>query len=240
VAGPWAVVGLLVVAHRGAAAYEPENTLRAIERAYQLGADVVEIDVRATKDKRLVLMHDETVDRTTDGHGLLRSLTLREVKRLSVGGEAIPTLEEALELAVELGIRLMVEVKEPDTVLMVAGAVSKLGAEKSVIFTSLHHEAILKLKEACPGALGYGVAVSSAPIRPWLLALDARADMLLPKSRYVSSRLIQGCHANELKVIPWTVDERPEALRLVELGVDGLVTNKPDVMVKLLKELGKR
>jgi len=234
------VVGLLVVAHRGASAYEPENTLRAIERAWQLGADVVEVDVRATRDGRLVLMHDEAVDRTTNGHGLLRSLTLKQVKQLSAGGEAIPTLEEAIELALELGIGLMIEVKEPDTVSAVAETVSKLGAEGSTIFTSLYHEAILRLRHACPGALGYGVAVSSAPLRPWLLALDAGANMLLPRSPYVSPSLVKGCHDNSIHVVPWTVDGLPEALRLVRLGVDGLVTNRPDVVVKLLKDLGER
>ncbi|HDI31391.1 MAG TPA: glycerophosphodiester phosphodiesterase, partial [Thermofilum sp.] len=89
---------MIVIGHRGMRFVEPENTLRAIERALRCGVDAVEVDVRMTKDGRLVLMHDETVDRTTDGEGRVRDLTFNEIRRLDAGkGERVPTLEEVLE-----------------------------------------------------------------------------------------------------------------------------------------------
>jgi glycerophosphoryl diester phosphodiesterase len=105
---------VLIVAHRGASAYEPENTIRSFDNAFQLGADFVELDVRLSKDGSLVVIHDEAVDRTTNGSGLVRDLTLSELKLLDAGkGEKIPTLEEVLELFSEPEHKFFIEVKEP-------------------------------------------------------------------------------------------------------------------------------
>ncbi|RLG49442.1 MAG: glycerophosphodiester phosphodiesterase, partial [Thermoproteota archaeon] len=113
----------LAVAHRGASAYEPENTLRAVRRALELGANAVEVDVRVTKDRRLAVIHDETLDRTTSGSGRVRDYTLAELKRLDAGmGERIPSLEEVLKEA--SGALLVVELKDPDAVSELASALS--------------------------------------------------------------------------------------------------------------------
>ncbi len=104
---------ILNIAHRGASAYEPENTLRAFKRAIELNADMVEVDVRLSKDGYLMVIHDETVDRTTNGSGYVNMMTLKELKSLDAGnGEKIPTLEEVIDL-VKGRCQLLIDVKDP-------------------------------------------------------------------------------------------------------------------------------
>ncbi|HID15455.1 MAG TPA: glycerophosphodiester phosphodiesterase, partial [Candidatus Atribacteria bacterium] len=130
----------LVVAHRGASAYEPENTLRAIRRAIEIGADVVEIDVRLTKDGYPVVIHDETVDRTTNGSGLVNEFSLDELRKLDAGkGEKIPLLSEVLDL-VAGKINVFIEIKVDEAVIPSLREVDARDLWDSVMFTSFNIE----------------------------------------------------------------------------------------------------
>lgn len=217
----------LVIGHRAAAARAPENTLEGIRAAALCKADYVELDVRLSRDGELVLMHDERVDKTTNGKGLVEDLSLQELKSLEVGGgtgqcmeiQRIATLNEAAALAEELGLGLVVEMKEEGLEGLVAEAVSG----KRCIVTSFYHSSLRELSDISD--LDTGIMISSLPINPVQLALWAKARAIFP--RRVNARLFKEAHQRKIAVYPWTVNSKEEASWLFRLGADGLVTDDP-------------
>lgn len=222
---------VLVIAHRGASAYEPENTLRAIKRALDLGADMVEIDVRATKDDHIVVIHDATVDRTTNGRGYVKDMTLEELKRLNAGlGERIPTLQEVISL-IKGRANLVIEIKVPGIEEKVFKIIDEHKIGEEVIVTSFHHPTLLRIKNL-NARIRTGIIIASRPVRPVQLALDAKSDALFPKYTYLDLEMVEEAHKHGLAVYPWTVDDLKDAELLIGMGVDGIVTNKPDILRK--------
>jgi glycerophosphoryl diester phosphodiesterase len=217
----------LVIGHRAAAALAAENTLPGIRAAALCRADYVELDVRLSRDGQLVLMHDETVDRTTSGHGLVEELSLEELKALRVSGREgesrevlrIPTLEEAISLAGALGLGLVVEMKEEG----LEGLVAEALAGKRCIVTSFYHNSLRELADI--SRLKTGIIISSLPIKPVELARWAGAGAIFPKR--VNARLFKEAHLQGIAVYPWTVNSKEEASWLLRLGADGLVTDDP-------------
>ena len=138
---------MLRIGHRGAKAYAPENTIASFKKALEIGVDAVELDVRKTKDNFLVVIHDEDVKRTTNKEGLVRELTLKEIKNLSTeGNEKIPTLEEALDF-LDKKVKVFIELKEAGVEAQVLDIVCKKGVEKNVVITSFLEEALKKVRE---------------------------------------------------------------------------------------------
>lgn len=224
---------MFVVGHRGMRYVEPENTLRAIKRALDSGADGVEIDVRTTKDGALVAMHDETVDRTTNGRGRLRDLTLEYVRSLDAGkGERVPTLDEVVEFVKERGI-LFVELKEPDIVEGVVEVLERTGGERFAVLVSFYHWALLEAKEL-NDRIATGVIFSCDPVSPHALALEARAELLIPKAAYATRRLVERAHERGLGVAVWVVNTPAELERFRRMGVDAVVTDRADVIAPLV------
>jgi glycerophosphoryl diester phosphodiesterase len=225
----------LVIGHRGAKALAAENTLQGIRSGASCRADYVELDVRLSKDGELILMHDESVDRTTNGRGLVQDMGLEELKALDVGGQGIPTLAEAFVLAKELKLGLIVEMKEEGLEELVAEAL--FGGNCMV--TSFYHSSLREFKELSD--LPTGIIISSMPIKPVDLALLAGADAIFPKR--VNPRLFKEAHRWGLKVFPWTINTKEEASWLLRLGADGLVTDDPclirEVADEPLKATGK-
>lgn len=215
----------LVIGHRGARALAPENTLEGIRVAARCAADQVEVDVRLSRDGTLVLMHDDTVDRTTGGKGKVENLDLDELKTLDAGGQKVPTLQEALAEANELGLGLVVEMKEEGLEELVAEALESSQA----MVTSFYHSSLREIKEL--SGLKTGIIISSLPVKPVELALWAGADAIFPKR--VNPRLFKEAHQRGLEVFPWTVNEEEEAAWLLRLGADGLVTDDPCLIRKV-------
>lgn len=221
----------LIIAHRGASAYEPENTLRAIRRALDLEADMVEVDVRATKDGHIVVMHDEKVDRTTNGRGYVKNMTLEELRKLDAGlGERVPTLQEVAQL-IKGKAKLVVEVKVPRIEEEVLRIIEQNGISEEVLITSFHHPILVRVK-SLNSKVQTGAIIASRPVRPAQLALDARADALLPKYIYVDSEMVEEAHGHGLAIYPWTVDSVEEAKNLIKMRVDGIVTNRPGILAR--------
>ena len=219
----------IIIAHRGASAYEPENTLRAIRRALELNAKMIEIDVRSSKDAHIVVIHDESVDRTTDGKGCVKDLKLEELKKLDAGkGERIPTLQEAIN-AVKKRAILIIEIKVLDIEDSVVRIIGKEGVEKEVIITSFYHPILRRIKEI-NSKIKTGVIFKCHPIKPEDLALNAHANSLFPEHRYTSKEMVEEVHNYDLEIYPWTIDDLDKANQLIEMGVDGIVTNKPDIL----------
>lgn len=222
---------VLKIGHRGAKFYEPENTLRSFRKALELGVDAVELDVRRTKDGGLVVIHDAEVDRTTNGRGLVSKLTLKEIKRLDAGkGEKIPTLEEALDLLDEK-VKILIELKEEgveEEVLKLA-RVKKL--EKNVIIISFLENALRRIRE-----LDKDVETGLIYVRhenPVKAAMELGANYVLPLYRFTHAALIRRAHENGLKVIVWTINDEKEASEYAGKGVDGITSDKPDILKKV-------
>ena len=219
---------MLKIGHRGARAYEPENTLRSFQRAIELGVNAVELDVRRTRDNELVVLHNADVNKTTNGRGSVSELTLDEIKRLvTEKGEKIPTLEEALQF---LGkrVKILVELKETGIEDKVLDLVHKKGLTDNVIVISFHEEALRKVRE-----LDATVATGLIYVRhknPVQAALDLKAEYLLPLYRFTHSANVKKAHENGLKLIVWTINTAEEVAEYKKKGVDGIASDKPDIL----------
>lgn len=238
-----------VIAHRGFSAAAPENTLAAITKAIEAGADGCEFDVYASKDGRIVLMHDETVDRTTNGRGKVAELTLAELKRLDAGrwkdpkytGQQVPTLQETLELLRRSSCRAMIEMKPPDITKKVVEEVRAAGMSRQTVLISFHASAIREARELAPeisAAWVFGKSLEGAPQeqaeRLAKQAAECRTDIVDLNFETVSPELIAQLHQRGLKVWVWTVNDPIVMQVLRNWGVDAMTTDEPAAAHKLL------
>jgi glycerophosphoryl diester phosphodiesterase len=219
---------MLRIGHRGARAYEPENTIRSFKKALEIGVDAVELDVRKTKDNQLVVIHDADVKRTTNGEGLISELTLKTIKEFSAEkGEKIPTLKEALDF-LDKKVKILIELKEIGVEGKVISTVHEKGVQKSVIIVSFIEEALQKVRDLDKEVeTGLIYVKHKNPIKA---ALDLKASYLLPLYRFTHTANVQKAHENGLKVIVWTVNKPEEVAAYVKKGVDGIASDKPDIL----------
>lgn len=219
---------VLKIGHRGARAYEPENTLRSFQKAIELGVDAIELDVRKTKDNELVVIHNADVNKTTDGNGSVNELTLDEIKRLvTEKGEKIPTLEEVLD-SVRKRVKILIELKETGSEEQVLDLVHKKGVADDVIIVSFHEEALQKVRE-----LDSEVATGLIYVRhknPVQAALDLKANYLLSLYHFTHSANVKKAHENGLKMIVWTINNKEEVADYKKKGVDGIASDRPDIL----------
>jgi len=219
---------MLKIGHRGARAYEPENTLRSFTKAIELGVDAVELDARRTREGEVVVIHDAKVDKTTNGKGAVSDLTLSEIKQLVTDkGEKIPTLDEALDF-LDKKVKIVIELKETGLEEKVLGLVHEKGLEKNVIIVSFLEEALRKVRE-----LDDEVDIGLIYVRhrnPIKAALDLGAKYLLSLYRFTHTANVKKAHENGLKVIVWTINKQEEVLEYVKKGVDGIASDRPDIL----------
>ncbi len=218
---------MLRVGHRGARAYAPENTLASFKKALEIGVDGVELDVRKTKDDKIVVIHDADVKRTTDGEGLVSELTLMQIKGFSSQGEKIPTLEETLDF-LDKKVKVLIELKEAGVEEQVLSIVNAKGLEKNVVIISFLEEALKKVKELNKNIeTGLIYAKHSNPIKA---ALELKANYLVALYRFTHTATVQKAHENGLKIIVWTINTKKEAQEYAKKGVDGIASDKPDIL----------
>lgn len=216
-----------IVGHRGAAGYAPENTLAAIQKGIALGVDFVEIDVRRTLDGALVALHDETVDRTTNGKGRVDRLSLRETQTLDAGnGQHIPTLEEVLE-AVVGKTGLMLELKIKGAAQQTVEAVRRYGFRDALIYASFLHDELTHVRAADPAAVLMAL-FGRLPPDPVVRAKEHRCSYVGLRHDTATSPLIDACHRAGLLVFAYTVDGPADIQRTLSIGVDGVISNFPD------------
>jgi glycerophosphoryl diester phosphodiesterase len=220
---------MLRIGHRGARAYEPENTLRSFKKAVEMGVDAVELDVRKTKDRQLVVIHDADVKKTTNGKGLVSELTLKEIKEFSAEkSEKIPTLKEALDF-LDKKAKILIELKETDIEKQVLAAVRENGLQKNVIIVSFIEEALGKVRDLDKEVeTGLIYVKHKNPIKT---ALDLEANYLLSLYRFTHTANVKKAHENGLKVIVWTINKPEEVTEYIKKGVDGIASDKPDILV---------
>jgi len=227
---PWCV------AHRGAVTKAPENTLKSFALAMQLGADMIELDVRLSKNRRVVVIHDAELDRTSDGTGLVRSYTLEELKRFDFGdGERIPTLEEVLEL-VRDKMLINIEIKEPDMAREVVDIVERYNAKEKVVISSFIHPVLAEIKKLNP-EIKIGLLFVHRPIDPAKFAKEVNADFLHPYYELVDKSFVEQSHKQNVGVLVWTVDGESDIKKMFEVGVDGVITNDVETCLKVRKNI---
>jgi glycerophosphoryl diester phosphodiesterase len=216
------------IAHRGASAYEPENTIRSFRKAIELGADMVELDVRRSLDERLVVIHDSKVDRTTNGRGLVRLKSLAEIKELDAGmGERVPTLEEAIETAAGR-TKFVIELKEDGLENQVIKIIRNYCEMRDVFIVSFKPHRLKAVKELEPVLkTGLILFASADPLR---IARICGADAVAPFRWFITKNLADRARDAGIYLFTWTVDDREKAARLRDIGVSGIVTNKPDLI----------
>ena len=219
---------MLKIGHRGARAYEPENTLASFRRAIELGVDAVELDVRKTRDNELVVIHNADVNKTTEGNGPVNSFTLEEIKKfVTEKGEHIPTLEEVFD-AVGKRVKILVELKEEGTEEKVIELIRRKKLMDDVILISFHDDVLKKLRELDDKVtLGLIYVRHKNPIKS---ALELKAEYLLPLYRFTHSANVKKAHEAGLKVIVWTINTKEEAIEYKKKGVDGIATDRPDIL----------
>ena len=230
---------MLRIGHRGAAAYAPENTLASFRRAVELGADGVEFDLHRTRDGRFVVIHDDAVDRTTDGHGKVDALAFEELRRLDAGswkgrefaGERIPTFDEVID---ELPPRVLLfaELKAgsgraPGIEDDLARFLRERRALPRVRVSSFDHRALLRLRGLLP-ELETGALFTGLPVDLVSLARNCGAQALHPSFHHLSAGVVGEAHAVGLAVNAWTVNEPDDIARVRAMGVDGMFSDYPD------------
>jgi len=234
----------IVVSHAACAGHAPENTLAGLRLALHMGVDAIEIDVHLSADGVPVLMHDDSVDRTTDGRGPVASLTLTELRELDAGARApfetfrsekIPTLAQALELTCGRAL-LVIEIKPSDIEEPVLEVVRRAEALDWAMVWSFHPGVVAEVRRREPRLPAGLLTLSlSDAIAQQALELGAQATSVFYQN--LSEERVRLAHRKALAVHAWTADQPPEMRRLVAAGVDGIVTNFPDRARSLLRSL---
>ncbi len=219
---------MLKIGHRGARAYEPENTLRSFAKAVELGVDALEFDVRKTKDNEIVVIHDAEVDRTTNGKGLVSEFTLGEIERfVTEKGERVPTLREALDF-LDKKVKIIIELKETGLEEEVVRQIHERALERNVVIVSFIENALRRVRD-----IDKEVETGLIYVRhknPVKAASDLKANYLLPLYRFTHAADVQKAHENGLKVIVWTINSPDEVSEYAEKGVDGIASDRPDIL----------
>ncbi len=237
----------LNIAHRGYSGVYPENTMPAFETAIEAGADGVEFDVQFSKDGEPVIMHDETVDRTTDGHGFVKDHTLAELKSLDAsaafkgryGIVRVPTLEEYLERVKDLDFLTNIELKtgifEYDGIeTAVADLVRRYRLQDRVIISSFNHYSVLRVHAAAP-EIRCGFLTESWIVNAGAYTRSHGIECWHPHWASVTGETAAELKANGIMINVWTVNEPAEALRLQSLGADAVIGNFPEEIGKALR-----
>lgn len=252
----------LVLAHRGGAALAPENTLVAFQNAVNLGADALELDVHTTADGAVVVIHDDTVDRTTDGKGAVHDLTLAELRQLDAGyhftpddgqtfpyrgqGVTIPTLEEVLTAFPDMRVNIEIKQTDPPMEAAVKGVIDRAGAQDRVLVGSEHDDVLDRFRALAPAI---ATSAATGEVRTFYLAQLLRISAIyrpvadafqVPEysgsTHVVTPSFIDAAHHHGAKVHVWTVNDAETMRRLLDMGVDGIITDRPDVAVAVVNE----
>jgi len=251
---PW------VIAHQGGYGLWPSNTMFAYENAVDLGVDVLEMDLHSTADGQLVLMHDDTVDRTTDSSGQIRELTLEKIKELDAGytwtdddgatypfrgqGVTVPTLDEVFSAFPDMIFNIEIKQAEPSITGPFCQKIREYDLANQVFVASFDQEALDEFRLVCPEvATATGETDGIRLLVPsfvWLEAIHTpKAQVAQTPEEYfgmtvLKQRTVDAAHNRGMEIHAWTINETEDMQRLLELGLDGIITDRPDRMLELL------
>jgi glycerophosphoryl diester phosphodiesterase len=235
----------LVTSHAACKGHAPENTLAGIDKALALGADAIEIDVHCTSDLVPVLLHDDTVDRTTDGTGNVHEMTLEQARLLDAGarqfvprfsGERIPTLAEAVDLIKGRAL-LMVEIKQPEIEEQVATVLREAGAVNDCEVHSFYPQVVRRMREVEP-KLSAALLVDGGRVVEWAklfaFALSLGAQGVSVQHTFATPEIVRQGQRRSLTFMTWTVDHESAIERMVMAGADSICSNFPDVVREIV------
>jgi len=233
-------------AHRGASGYFPENTMLAFQEGVKMGATGLETDVQMTKDGVLILIHDETLNRTTNGKGFVKDYTYQEIAELDAGswykrsfrGEKIPTLRELLEFVKDKNIILNLELKNSlipyhGMEELVLQLIKEYKVEKKIIISSFNHHSIVKVKKL-NNKIKTAILYTEGLFHPERYAKYVGADAIHPYYLAINEEIVKEVKKEKILINPYTVNKEEDMLNLIKIGVDGIITNYPDILHKLL------
>lgn len=238
-----------VWAHRGASGYAPENTLDAFQKAIDMGADGIELDVQLTKDGKVVVVHDEVIDRVSDGSGLVQDYTYEELKKFNFNKihpeyerEQIPTLEEVYRLIKPTDLVINVEMKTSNIFYegmedKVLELTERYGMIDRVIISSFNHYTVRSMKEKCP-QIKTGALYSDGTIGVVDYVADVvKADAVHPGwTKIFYPNYLEDCRRRNMAVHVWTINREEDMRKCCEMGLDAIITNYPDVAKRIVKE----
>ncbi|MDF2543023.1 MAG: glycerophosphoryl diester phosphodiesterase [Herbinix sp.] len=241
----------LIWAHRGASGYAPENTLEAFQKAIELKADGIELDVQMTKDGQLVIIHDETVNRVSDAKGWVKDYTYEQIKLLNVnkkfpeyGKVKLPSLEEAYLLMKDTDLIINVELKNgivfyENMEEKVLELTKKMGLQDRIIYSSFNHYSMMKLK-SLDSSVKTGFLYEDGYLDMPEYAVKHKVEALHPALYNLQyPNFIKDCKDRNIKIRPWTVNKKEEMIMLCENEIDALITNYPDIGRLVVEEYAK-
>lgn len=242
-----------VYAHRGYSGRYPENTMLAFKEAAKTGCAGIELDVQLTKDDVVVIIHDETIDRVTDGTGMVRDYTYEELKKFNAGVlfpevtefQSIPTFQEYCAWVAGTGLETNIEIKTgiyyyEDIEKKTAEIIRKYGLDKKVMFSSFNHMSLVKVKTLMPDVECGALLGETGIGNPGYYCSTYGFECYHPGYESLTKAIVDQCHKRGVKVNAWTINGLHELEQLCEWGCDGVITNYPEVCQVWAEYKGKR
>lgn len=235
-------------AHRGASAYAPENTLEAFQLAIDMKSDGIELDVYLTVDGELAVIHDGSIDRTSNGSGSVNEIPFTEMRKYDFSysdkfgdkykNVKIPTLAEVFDIVYASGIMVNVELKSTGAELIrkVLDCEKQMKMTGRIVYSAFWHHNLTAVLDADSDAF-VAPLYSNNIVKPWCYANSFGARALHPhyKDVYFNENYVANSHELGIRVHPWTVDDEVNLQKLIDMGIDAIITNKPDVALSLIK-----
>ena len=224
---------MICIGHRGAKGHAPENTLLSVKTALEMGVDWIEVDVYAIEN-RLIVFHDEYLDRTTNGSGLIYNQSVDYLRSLDAGqGEKIPFLGEVLEV-INGAAGINVELKGPGTAGLVAELLGKVlenatFSAEQVLVSSFNHRELQRFKNIAPD-IPIGALVSCIPLQLAHFAERLQADAVNASLEFVNREFVEDAQQRGMKFLVYTVNSHQDLQRMADLGVDGVFTDYPEIV----------
>ncbi|OUR97487.1 hypothetical protein A9Q84_12295 [Halobacteriovorax marinus] len=216
-----------MLGHRGAGGEKPENTLMGFRYALELGVKAIELDIHLSLDGRMMVIHDDTVDRTTNGTGSVKEINSDELRSLDAGfGETIPFLEEVLDLYEEFNFTLFIEIKSFGCEKLLVELIKGRELYQKVVTISFNHRIVKKVKEL-DGKMKTACLIYGLPVNAVDIIESAKADGLSISVSTVDQALVNLCHHHDYKVAVWNVNEKEKLAHFLKMGVDYIGTDFP-------------
>lgn len=258
--------GVMVIAHQGGEWLRPSNTLVAFDHAMELGVDVLEMDIHQTADHVIVLMHDATVDRTTDGSGAIKEMSFAEIRELDAGtywtdddgqtypyrgqGIQVPTLEEMFQRYPNMRMNIEIKQETPSMVRPFCQLIRDYNMEEKILVATFHKATMEEFRETCPQVItsmvepeiqlffGLNTVFLGALFQAPGTAFQVPRTSSLPligEVDVITERFVRVAHSHNIQVHAWTINETAEMERLIGLGVDGIITDRPDLLLEVTR-----
>lgn len=237
----------LIFGHRGSSGDYPENTMLAFEKAIEQNCDGIELDIHLTKDQKIIVCHDFTLDRTTNGLGFIKDFTMDELKALDAGSWKdpsfhhcyLPSLEEVFDLIRGTGILLNIELKAgssryPNIEERLLELINTYKMNEQCLLSSFDHYSLLRLR-SLDQDIYTGVLHQCAMVEPWLYAEKLKANALHPYYITITDQLVKKCYEYGIDINTYTVNKLEDAIKLSKAGVNTIITNYPQIKKQLIK-----